>query len=76
MSAIINMSEPDLWSEQYFIDQIERKIKNEISMKYFVQHERRPTVDEYKNIWSQWTQSLKLNITDFDLGIYDEKDSR
>lgn len=64
------MNEPKLWTDEYFIDYIERKIKHDISMKYFVHHERKPTKEEYEFEFKSWISQLKCEVNDFDLGIY------
>lgn len=74
----------ELWSEEYFIDKIERTIKHEISMHHLVERdkkkengeeilesEKHPTEEHYKNKFSDWVSKLKFTITNFDLGNYD-----
>jgi hypothetical protein len=61
----------ELWSDDYFMDMIERKIKNEIDVKFFVHHHRKPTKHEYESIFADWVSKLNCQVTDFDLGIYE-----
>lgn len=61
----------ELWTNEYFIDKIERTIKNEISMYFLANHERRATKEEYEKIFDNWVSQLKCNVTDYDLGIFE-----
>ncbi len=60
-----------LWSHEYFIDKIERIIKNEIDMYFHVHHERKATKEEYEEYFDNWKNCAKCNVTNFDLGIYE-----
>lgn len=66
------MNQPTLWSEEYYLDQIHRTIKSQISMKFYMELNRRPTKEEYENIWSLWIAKLKLDVTNYDLGIFND----
>lgn len=61
----------ELWTNEYFIDKLERHVKNEISMKYHVQNDRIPTKEEYETTFDNWVSKLKCNVTDYDLGIFE-----
>jgi hypothetical protein len=60
----------ELWSDEYFVDKIERTIKNEISMKFYANHERYPTQFEYEYFFRTWVSKLRCNVTDYDLGNF------
>lgn len=65
------MNDIELWSEEYFIDNIERIIKNEIMMYFYVNHnERRPTKEEYEEYFKKYVDKLRCKVTDIDLGIF------
>jgi hypothetical protein len=63
----------ELWTDEYFIDYIERSIKSQIDMKFFISEKRKPTKQEYKFIFTNWVSKLKCQVTNFDLGIYDKE---
>ena len=60
----------ELWTHEYFIDKIERVIKNEISMYFHTNHNRHPTIEEYHEYFNKWISETKCNVTDYDLGIF------
>ena len=60
----------ELWSEEYFIDLLNRRIKNDISMKYLVHHKRIPTKEEYETQFADWVSKIKCEVNDYDLGIF------
>lgn len=60
----------ELWSHEYFIDKIERTIKNDISMYFFAHHDRKPIKEEYEKFFDLWKSQLKCEVTDYDLGIF------
>jgi hypothetical protein len=63
---------PELWSEEYFVNQINRYIKNEIHMYFFVKHDRKPIKEEYEEYFEKWVKQLSCEVTNFDLGIYED----
>lgn len=66
------MSDIRPYSDDYFLDVIEKKIKFEISMKYYVRHNRHPTKEEYEKEWNEWIPALMLNVSNKDIGNFDE----
>ncbi len=66
------MIHPPLWTNEFFIDHIERTIKRDISMYFHVNHERNPSKEEYEEYFKKYIDQLKCNITDFDLGIFND----
>lgn len=66
------MSELEIFNTEYFIDRIERMIKNEISMMFYVHANRRPTAEEYQECFENWKKCLRCVVEDFDLGIFND----
>jgi hypothetical protein len=62
----------DLWTDEFFVSVIERKIKHEISMKFLVTQNRQPTKEEYESTFHDFVGKLKCNVTDYDLCIYND----
>jgi hypothetical protein len=60
-----------LWSDEFFIDKLERTIKNEIGMYFHVHHDRHPTKEEIESFFDKWKSRLECNITSYDLGIFE-----
>lgn len=61
----------DIFSEKYMLDHLEKKIKHEISMYIYVNHDRHPTKEEYEEYFEKWKSKLECKITVFDLGIFE-----
>lgn len=61
----------ELWTNEYFVDLIERQIKYQISMYFHVHHDRKPTAEEYKEYFEMWKAQAECNVTDYDLGIFE-----
>jgi hypothetical protein len=68
MSEHINGIE--LWSDEYFIESIEKYVKYQISMKFSPEN-RHPTSQEYDYYFRTWVSKLKCDLTDYDLGNYE-----
>lgn len=64
--------EIELHSHEYFIDKINRVIKNEISMYFYVHHKRSPTKEEYEAQFKTYKERLECVVTDYDLGIWND----
>lgn len=58
----------ELWTEEFFIELLERKVKNEISMYFYVHHDRNPSKEEYEQFFDRWKSSLKCIVNNYDLG--------
>lgn len=66
------MNQSELWSDEYFIDKINRTIKNEIAMLYHVRYDRKENKQEYEEWFEIFVKSLKCEVTDYDLGIFND----
>jgi len=66
------LTEPILWSDEYFQDQINRKIKNDISMMFYVRFERKPTKEEYEEWFEKFKNGVLCRVTNYDLGIFED----
>ncbi len=62
----------EMWSDEYFIDKIERQFKYEISMFFHVHYDRHPTKQEYQDYFAKWQSKIICNLTDYDLGIFND----
>lgn len=62
----------ELWTNEYFIDLIERKIKHEIATYYNVHFDRNPSKIEYEQCFNDWKNCITCNVTNYDLGIYEQ----
>lgn len=66
------MNDADFWNDEYFIQLIERKIKHEIAMYFHVHYDRHPKEEEYLEYFNDWTSKIKCNVTDYDLGVFED----
>jgi hypothetical protein len=62
----------ELWTDEYFLDLINRYIKHQIQMYFHVHHNRFPTKEEYEKFFKKWYEKLRCKLTNYDLGIFDE----
>lgn len=63
---------PELWSHEYFLDLMNRHMKHEIAMFFHVHHERKPTAEEYKEHFNKYLSQMTCEVTNYDLGIYED----
>lgn len=61
----------ELWSEEYFIDQMNRKMKYEIDMHFLVKYDRKPTKEEFESFFKDWNSKMFCEVTNNDLGKFD-----
>lgn len=53
-------------------DNVERKIKFEINQMFYENQNRYPNEEEYKYFFLKVISNIKCNITNYDLGIFDD----
>lgn len=68
------MSEKNLFSDEYYIEYIGRRMKLYIQDQSFYFKERYPTREEYIEKFNDWKSKLKCEVTNYDLGIYNEEE--
>jgi hypothetical protein len=64
--------EPVLWSNEYFQDQINRVIKHQINLSFYIRLERNPTKEEYEEWFEKFKNGALFAVTDYDLGIFND----
>lgn len=64
--------EPDLYSYEYILDMLNRKIKQEISTHIYYREKRWPTRDEYERLFKNLKEDIECKVTRRDLGIFDD----
>lgn len=60
------------YTRSRFYDKIERILKFEISQMFFENQNRLPTKEEYENYFLEALRNVKCNVTNYDLGIFEE----
>lgn len=60
--------EYDLWSDEYFQELLNDKIKADIAMMIYARHKRHPTKEEYEEWFKKFVDGAKCVVRPSDIG--------